>query len=204
MVYPDVWQSLTFAGWLGTTSFNSDPIKPFKDLKFFKYKLFACLLPCRGRKPDRRRSRRRSCNADRGLSPPNPPPLGSNTVVIFTKESLAKPSLFSFWKDNVRYRKKKKKERNKTTHRTKMPGHTLLPFAHPLCLGTLSFAEGKIEYPTNLKRSLVFFSLASYLLAYCLAEGASPTADGAEGGLQCCCNADCGLSPPKPLAAIRS
>ena len=58
----------------------------------------------------------------------------------------------------------------------------LLPFAHPLCLGTLSFAEGNIEYPTDLKRSLVFFSVASYLLAYCLAEGASPITDGAGGG----------------------
>ena len=62
-----------------------------------------------------------------------------------------------------------------------MPGRKLLCFAHPLCLGTLSFAERKIEYPTDLKRSLIF-SFASYLLAYCLAEGASPTADGAEGG----------------------
>ena len=62
-----------------------------------------------------------------------------------------------------------------------MPGRTLLSYAHPLCLGTLSFAEGKIEYPMDLKRSLVF-SCASYLLAYCLAEGASPAADRAEGG----------------------
>ena len=76
---------------------------------------------------------------------------------------------------------KKKKERNKTTWRTKMPGGTLLSFAHPLCLGTLSFAEGKIEYPSDLTRSL-FFSFASYLLACCLADGASATADGAEGG----------------------
>ena len=55
-------------------------------------------------------------------------------------------------------------------------------FAHPLCLGTLSFGEGKTEYPTDLKRNLVYFSFASYFLAYCLAEGASPAADEAEGG----------------------
>ena len=42
VVYPVVWLSLTFAGWLGTASFKSDPIKPFKDLKFLKYKLLAC------------------------------------------------------------------------------------------------------------------------------------------------------------------
>ena len=63
-----------------------------------------------------------------------------------------------------------------------MPGRALLSFAHPLCLRTLSFAEGKIEYPTDPERSLVFFSFARYLLAYCLAEGASLTADGAGGG----------------------
>ena len=78
---------------------------------------------------------------------------------------------------------KKKMKRNKTTHRTKMPGRTLLSFAHSFCFGTLSFAEGKIEYPTDLiiKRSLFFFCKL-LLLAYCLAEGASPTADGAECG----------------------
>ena len=45
--------------------------KPF----LFFCKLIACLVPCRGRKPDRWRSwrQRRRCNADRGLSPPNPP-----------------------------------------------------------------------------------------------------------------------------------
>ena len=40
-----------------------------------------------------------------------------------------------------------------------MPGRTLLSFAHPLCLGTLSFAEGKIDYRTDLKRSPVVFFL---------------------------------------------
>ena len=62
-----------------------------------------------------------------------------------------------------------------------MPGRTPRSFAPPLCLETLSFAEPKIEYLTDLKRSLVFFSFASYLLAYCLAEGASPTAGGGGG-----------------------
>ena len=52
--------------WLSVRS----EMKPF--LSFCK--LLACLLPCRGRKPDRRRSRRRRrCrNADRGLNLPNP------------------------------------------------------------------------------------------------------------------------------------
>ena len=30
VVYSNVWLSLTFVGWLGTASFKSDPIKPFK------------------------------------------------------------------------------------------------------------------------------------------------------------------------------
>ena len=42
--------------------------------------------------------------------PANTP--SSNTVVIFTKESLAKPSLFSFWKGNARYWKKKGKKQD--------------------------------------------------------------------------------------------
>ena len=106
-------------------------------------------------------------------------PPGSNTVVIFTKESLAKPSLSSFWKDNIRYRKKK--ERNKTTHRTKMPGRTLLSFAHPLCLGTLSFAEGQIDYLMDLKRSL-FFSFASCLLTALQRAQARPPTEPEVGG----------------------
>ena len=41
---------------------------------FFFCKLLVCLLPCRGRKPNRRQSRRRRrrCNACRGLGPPKP------------------------------------------------------------------------------------------------------------------------------------
>ena len=48
-------------------------------------------------------------------------------------------------------KKKKKKERNNTMHRTKTPGCTLLSFAHPLMSRDNVFAEGKIEYPTDLK-----------------------------------------------------
>ena len=95
-------------------------------------------------------------------------------------------------------KEKEKMERNKTTHRTKMPGGTILSFAHPLCLGTLSFAEAKfnIEYPTDLKRSLVFFS-ASFLLAYCLAGCAIKPDRRWSRRRRKRCNADRGLSPPK-------
>ena len=37
VAYPDVWLLLTFAGWLGTASVKSYPIKPFKDFKFLKW-----------------------------------------------------------------------------------------------------------------------------------------------------------------------
>ena len=67
-----------------------------------------------------------------------------------------------------------------------MPGHTLLSFAHPLCLGTLSFAEGKIEYSTDLKRSLVCFFLQVTCLLTALqgAQARPPTEREAEEVLQ--------------------
>ena len=96
----------------------------------------------------------------------------------------------------------KKMKRNKTTHRTKMPGRTLLSFAHPFCFGTLSFAEGKIEYPMDLiiKRSLFFF----WKLLACLLPCRGRKPDRRRSWMQRRrCNADRGLRPPKPLAAIR-
>ena len=64
-----------------------------------------------------------------------------------------------------------------------MPGGALLSFVHRLCLGTLSFAElrrkDRIPDESRTKPCRLFFCK---LLAYRLAEGASPTADGAGGG----------------------
>ena len=75
----------------------------------------------------------------------HPPPrqqYGCN----FTKESLVIPSLSSFWKDNARYWKKRKELRLCTVQRCQVVRSCLL---HILSVSTLSFAEGKIEYPTK-------------------------------------------------------
>ena len=108
-------------------------------------------------------------------------PIQSNGFIqLYFSPRSPSPNLLSLFLLKRQRTVSKKMKRNKTTHRTKMPGRTLLSFAHPFCFGTLSFTEGKIGYPTDLKRSI--FSFASSLFAYCLAEGASPTADKAEGG----------------------
>ena len=82
-------------------------------------------------------------------------------------------------KKENRTEKKKKKE---TVQCTKMPRQTLLSLSLSLSFSVswLSFCRRKAECPSNLKRSLSSL-LQVTLLAYCLAEGASLTADGAKG-----------------------
>ena len=109
VVYPDVWLLPTIAGWSGNRFVRSD--KTFQRFEFFEVdKLLACLLPCRGCKPDRRRSRRRRrCfNAHRGLSPPKP----LAAMRLWFSPRSPSPNLFSFpFEKTTHGIEKKKKEK---------------------------------------------------------------------------------------------
>ena len=78
--------------------------------------------------------------------------------------------------------KKKKREgtRQRTVCRCQVVCSCL--FLRPLCLGDLSWQKENIEKASDLNRSRFFFPFESFLLAYCLAEGTSPTANRGEGG----------------------
>ena len=125
---------------------------------------------------------------------------GSNTVVIFTKESLAKPSLFSFWKDNARYGKKRRKEtRLRTIRRCQVVRsclwHILSVLGHCLLQ-----KESRIFDGSKTKPCLIFF--CKFLACLLPCRGSKPDRRRSQRRRRCC-NADRGLSPPKPPAAIQ-